>query len=914
MFHSVGRLATAHPWIVCAAWFLAGGAITALAPAWDSKAQDDDIRFLPERCPSVRGYHLLEKSFPKDISQSRAIFAVEREDGALTDADFKLVDGFVADLNDLRTREPDLQIGQVNSYRDGFVGNRLTSKDRHCTLIQVSLGTPYLALQTRATVDRAEAELRKRLANADGNEPTVLTTGPGGIGRDLIRASADSLEGTTLATVALVVVVLLLVYRAPLLALVPLMTIGIAVWVAIKTLALMTLIPGVHLVSVSKIFAIVILYGAGTDYCLFLISRYREELSDGLSIAGAIEQSVGKVGGALAASAGTVICGLGMMGLAEFAKVRCAGPAIALSLAMALLASLTLTPALLSILGRKVFWLSWKKPWRYGDQETGRPGDRETRRHADQQDARMSGFLRPIHASQRAAMDSGLPVSLSPSLLVSPSPPLRVPASSSSLWDRISRVVVKRPALIFTVTVAVLAPLAILGLRVQPNYRPTGELAPTSQSIQGIAAIQRHFTAGETGPLTVLLVSPTDWNTPDGKELIAHLCRGFANLPNVAEVRSLTQPLGAPIKASPPEISGNSLLSGLLKTVRRNIDDALEQANRAAREFYCATLPPEEDRQGDKETRRKGERAPDSTVSWQLGQSYSNPRNPGLPASPSPGLPVSSSRGPRFVTRLDVVLGSDPFDQASKETLKLIQIWLEHELPKSVGHLGGVQAECFGVTVGSYDLAQVTEADRARVNLLVLAGIFLILLILVRKPWLAAYLLITVLFSYYATLGATVLAGHFYTGRALDQVDWRVPFFLFTILVAVGEDYNILLITRVLQERKQHGMVEGTRRALAQTGGTITSCGLIMAGTFATLMLGGLGTLIQIGFALAFGVLLDTFVIRPFMVPAFTLLVWREKSAKDDSRAQPSSEAVKPVLRTGAVSRLLPIIPRDRVA
>jgi len=95
------------------------------------------------------------------------------------------------------------------------------------------------------------------------------------------------------------------------------------------------------------------------------------------------------------------------------------------------------------------------------------------------------------------------------------------------------------------------------------------------------------------------------------------------------------------------------------------------------------------------------------------------------------------------------------------------------------------------------------------------------------------------------------LAGHFYTGRALDQVDWRVPFFLFTILVAVGEDYNILLITRVLQERKLHGMVEGTRRALAQTGGTITSCGLIMAGTFATLMLGGLGTLIQIGFALA---------------------------------------------------------------
>jgi RND superfamily putative drug exporter len=104
-----------------------------------------------------------------------------------------------------------------------------------------------------------------------------------------------------------------------------------------------------------------------------------------------------------------------------------------------------------------------------------------------------------------------------------------------------------------------------------------------------------------------------------------------------------------------------------------------------------------------------------------------------------------------------------------------------------------------------------------------------------------------------------------------------VPFFLFTILVAVGEDYNILLISRALEERRKHGGVEGTRRAVARTGGTITSCGLIMAGTFATLMLAGLNTLVQVGFALAFGVLLDTFVVRPFLVPAFTLWLWRKE-------------------------------------
>jgi RND superfamily putative drug exporter len=161
-----------------------------------------------------------------------------------------------------------------------------------------------------------------------------------------------------------------------------------------------------------------------------------------------------------------------------------------------------------------------------------------------------------------------------------------------------------------------------------------------------------------------------------------------------------------------------------------------------------------------------------------------------------------------------------------------------------------------------------------RINRLVLGAIFVILLVLVRQVWLAGYLLLTVLLSYFATLGATALASWCWSGVPVGQLDWRVPFFLFTILVAVGEDYNILLVTRILQERKQRGNREGIRVGLARTGETITACGLIMAGTFATLILGGLNTLVQVGFALAFGVLLDTFLVRPFLVPAFLLLVW----------------------------------------
>jgi RND superfamily putative drug exporter len=235
--------------------------------------------------------------------------------------------------------------------------------------------------------------------------------------------------------------------------------------------------------------------------------------------------------------------------------------------------------------------------------------------------------------------------------------------------------------------------------------------------------------------------------------------------------------------------------------------------------------------------------------------------------------------GPRYVTRLDVVLRGDPFEASSKKALTTIETWLRDFLPERAAALGLIQADCYGVTVFMRDLAAIIQGDRARVNTLVLAGIFLILLVLVKRPALAGYLLATVLLSYFATLGLTAVFASVYSGKPIGEIEWRVPFFLFTILVAVGEDYNILMVTRALQEQRRHGAIEGVRRGLARTGGTITACGVIMAGTFATLMISGLGTLVQIGFALAVGVLLDTLLIRPFLVPAFMLLVDRDEDA-----------------------------------
>jgi len=782
MFDLLGRLATNHPWKICAGWLLLAVGLTWVAPPWQCKAQDDDIRFLPPDTPSVRAFRLLEQAFPQDVFASRAIFTFERTDEPLTNEDLALVDDIATCLEGLKRDEPGLKIGAIASHRDPVLGKRLISADRQCTLIQMSLATPYLALQTKEAVDKAEAKARVIVARAGFDAPRLYVTGPAGVGRDLVKAGAESLDQTTIATVALVVVVLLLVYRSPLLAMVPLATIGVSVWVALKLLALVSLIPGVHLVNVSQVFAIVILFGAGTDYCLFLISRYREKLLAGKPPADSVRRSVRAVGGAVAASAGTVICGLGLMAFAEFAKVRSAGPVIALALAVGLAASLTLTPALLKVLGQRVFWPDKIKP-------------------------RLPGVRR-----------------------------------AAGVWDRISRFVVRRPAWVWCVSAGLLAPFAALGIMTTPTFSPVGDLSPTSGCIRGLAAIQRHFTSGETGPLTVLLASHGDWSGPSGRDVIDKLSRGFARLENVAEVRSLTQPLGENgvssffTTAGHDESAGrkNELtpFSGLLGNLLKFADPTA-----LARQHYVASAP--------------------------------------------------ENGAPRFVTRLDVVLKSDPFAPESAATLETIETWLADFLPSQSGRMGPVRAECYGVPVHTRDMGAVIERDRARVNALVLSGVLLILMLVVRQLWLAGYLLATVLLSYYATLGMTTLFAAAWAGKPIGQVEWRVPFFLFTILVAVGEDYNILMVTRAIAERRRRGADGGIRRGLARTGGTITACGVIMAGTFATLMLAGLGTLVQIGFALAVGVLLDTFLVRPFLVPSFLLIVWRGEEAAERPRPEP---------------------------
>jgi RND superfamily putative drug exporter len=222
------------------------------------------------------------------------------------------------------------------------------------------------------------------------------------------------------------------------------------------------------------------------------------------------------------------------------------------------------------------------------------------------------------------------------------------------------------------------------------------------------------------------------------------------------------------------------------------------------------------------------------------------------------------------VTRLDLVLTRDPFSSQAVDDLQRIETDIRTHLPTG---LQGSELVFAGATMSIRDLADVKQGDLERVEMFVPIVIFLLLWIVLRRVVISIYLVLSVLLSYLSTLGATFLVFWLVYPSEFTGLDWKVPIFLFTILVAVGEDYNIFLMTRIKEEQEVHGPVQGIILALARTGRVISSCGFIMAGTFASLFSGSLLAMKELAFALSFGILLDTLVVRPILVPAFLVLL-----------------------------------------
>jgi RND superfamily putative drug exporter len=211
--------------------------------------------------------------------------------------------------------------------------------------------------------------------------------------------------------------------------------------------------------------------------------------------------------------------------------------------------------------------------------------------------------------------------------------------------------------------------------------------------------------------------------------------------------------------------------------------------------------------------------------------------------------------------RLEVVLVKDAFDPAAFEDVPALR--------RAAKQAGGEDVLLGGPTAENYDYGQAAARDNRVIIPLALFVVFLILVGLLRALLAPLLLILTVVLSFVAALGT----GMFVFEYVFDfpGVDQSLPLLAFVFLVALGIDYNIFLMARVREETLNHGTREGMLRGLAVTGAVITSAGIVLAGTFSALGVLPLIFLTELGFIIAFGVLLDTFIVRSILVPALVL-------------------------------------------
>ncbi len=741
-FLRLGRTIDKRRWLVIAAWFFVAILLKMLAPPWSDVAMDGDLQHLPDNATVVRGEKLNAQAFPDDRAKSQIVLVFARRNQKLSIEDRQ----FALELGRNIERLPRLGVVDVWTEKTPVIGPLLRSPSGDAGRVVVRLTNEFMATdnirvlnEVQKTVERSRAKAPPGLA--------IGITGSAAIGGDMLAASAESVASTHRTSILLVAMALFAIYRSPWLVLVPLLTIALAASVSIDLLAIFAqwsidhpdTWPAIRIFTTTKIFVIVLLFGAGTDYCLFLASRFREQCAAGIQRSEAIATALEHVGIALVASALTTIVGLAMMGWADFGKYAYSGPAIAICLAVTLIVCLTLVPALLA--------------------------------------TRLGQAAEKTQASIRW----------------------------QALWQPLADGILRRPYAILIASFLLACPFAWGGWSVDVTYDLLGELNSDRVSRQGTLLLRQHFPAGEIGPLIVLAQHPKgSLDSLDGRFQIAELVKPLTDLAGIDKVRSLYQPTGAP-----PGTASVFSSAGL------------------------AALA-----------------APGSPLTKAVFVSQ---------AKPLAGK----------VTRLFLIPTDAPFSPEAIETCNAVEQVLHRLQNDATSPWYKATFELLGPTAGIRDLQQVTVADRQLIQILVTFAVLLVIVVLLRKPIICGYLIVTVLFSYLITMGITALVFQALRGEAYVGLDWKVPLFLFVILVAVGQDYNIYLVTRVLEEQRRRGPREGLRHAIIQTGGIITSCGIIMAGTFISMTTAQIAGMVELGFALSLGILLDTFLVRTILVPAF---------------------------------------------
>lgn len=728
----VGRWSARHARLVVGAWAVVVVPLVLAAPSLARVGVQDEAAFLPSSAPSVQAQQVVSRDFPAMPGVDSAI-VVLTSPHRMTLADL----GFIGRL--------DRFLGSGRMARDvravespvatPVLDNTLVSADRHTALVVAAMRlTPFTP-----RADAAVAQLRRFLHQQAPPGLQASVTGDIALGADEEAALVASFDRASLVAGVLVIVVMLIAYRSLLALVVPLATVGVAVAGAEGVVGLLAA-HGLAVSGMAGTFMVVVIFGAGTDYCLFLVARHREALGRGAAPDGAAGRALATAGRVVVASGAIVVLGFLALLTARFELYRTMGPALAVAVAVTLAAACTFTPAMAALLGPRL---------------ASRPG--------------------------------------------------RGGLSRAPTWERLAGLVRHRPGLLAGAGVLALVGASCGTLGMHQSFDLVHELPAGSGSRVGYDAVARAFGPGALAPVELVVTSPHQSFTDlRAVHSLVVLTDELATSSGVRTVRSVVDPLASgpvPVTAAASGTAGTS------------------SATRAG-------------------------------------------------AHPSPAVLAASrallvgSGG--HATLVEVTLRGNPFGRSAQRTVATLERRAAHALA-STGLSGAVLAA--GPTAQFADIAAMAQGDLWRIVVAVLIVLTAVLAVVFDSVVAPLVLAGSLVLSYLAALGITTLV--FEDLLARPSLSFWVPPFVFVILVALGADYTVLVVSAVRDRvRTGLGTAEAAAAAMVETAPVVSAAGLVLAGSFLALVVTPMPTLQEVGVAIGVGVLADTFVVRPLVVPA----------------------------------------------
>ena len=814
MFENYSKLIQRHPKAVIAVWIVALLVALPFAAQVGDALNYDMTSMGGFDSESSEGQAIVEEHFGGSLTTDTVLAIPYEDDGELSRIDSGLIDsGVLSDAVGERYGDS-VGLTVLGSYGNG---------DSGVFLVSFSVGG---GLSSMDEVGNLRSVVASAMDDAGLSDMRTYVTGSVPIAYDTLQGANADMSVIDPISIVLIFVLLGLFFCSLVTAAVPPLVVGTAYGIV---LSLIFALGGVmDIFYITRVIVLVSMLGAGCDYSVFIISRYREERRSGKSKEDALSEAVVWAGESVLTSGLAVIIGFAVMALCSYSLVSSMAIVLAIGIVLAMLAALTLIPAVISIVGDRVFW------------------------------PRDMGFYRRMEAS-----GSGLYG--------------RLTEAGRRYFTWAGKFSANHAKAIVAVAILITVPLGYTAVTSDDSFDMISVM-PDSEAKNGVDAITGSTDGGLLMPTYALvqLDSPIAEMTDlgGGMGVLRWTSEGQSYLAGLSELQGRFTEADSNVSYVMGPVSWSALYS--------MAHDALVQAG-----YPEGMVTPE------MVNRAVLSQIPDvvsdrleaffGSYGWNLTPDTALPLSPEMQAPVSSLLDYAVNTGAGLVSsdgmyvQMMIVVSDEPMSQESMASVGTARDVLDAYTSENPW---AVDAWVLGTPAVLYDISGVVNTEFHWIEVGVILLIYVLLMLVLGSYFTPIRSLATIMMGVVWTLGVLQLVFVHALGA---EVVWIVPIVLFVICLGLGMDYDILLTTRI-REGKVRGMSNdiAIRDSLMRSGGIITLCGLIMGGTFLTLLLSGSVMLKEIGFALGFAILLDSLIVVPYVVPALMHLMgdWSWKGPK----------------------------------